>query len=210
MELTLFFILMLVGTVAQLLGFGLPAGVLGVTFSPITRANCRGRAGVKRVYVIDFNDLDHTMVTTDADDQFTALTEVATKTWARQDFTPGTAFLNQEKTVNGSSVNHAITLSMNFSNDDNTTRSALKVLDSGCDVVAYVVMNNGATKVAGMLGLVPGGGTGGESLGMATGPGSFNSGADPAADESVRIVTLVCNSAEEVAYTTVTESTLAV
>lgn len=188
----------------------LPEGALYCTLIPITQENCRSRtgsAGITALYLIPYDDIDHvTGITWDADEQATAI-PVGVNTWTKFVFEDNTAFLNQEKQVNGSNINFAQTISINFANNDNGTRKALKALDECCELVAYVVDKQGATRLVGVL---PKAASGTESLSnkLKTGAGSYNTGADPAADQNVRTVTLVCNSSFEAVYTTVSESSL--
>ena len=196
------------GAIMHLCGVRVPNGVLLATLTPVTRANCRTRAGLKRIHFIDFADIDQATVVLGVNEEFTAHTEVATKTWAKFDFEPGTANLVQEKQVNGSSLNWTQTINMTFGNDNAADRLAFKLLDQECDLVAYCTLNNGTTKIVGMRGEASG--TSSESLGLATAPSTFDSGANPNGDSATRIVSLSCFSEDEAQHTTVSESALAV
>ena len=175
----------------------------GISAAECTRT---GAAGVSTVYLSPFDDLDLTGVTWDASDQATALAVNATKVWTKFEFQTDTAFFNQEKQVVGDNINWVQTLSLNFANNSAAARLALKAMDNCCNLVAYVVDNQGQVRLAGILPTA--GGTTSKKLGFKTGAGSFNSGADPTADQNIRIVTLTCNAPEEAPYTTVAESAL--
>lgn len=198
--------------VLQLTGvLELPDGALFCTLTPISKANCTrtGSAGIATLYLIPYSDIDHsTGITWDADEQATAIPLVTAKTWTKYEFELGTAFFNQEKSVVGNNINFVQTISINFANNDNTTRSALKAMDACCELVAYIVDNQGNTRLAGIL-PVAAGGTDSRSLELNTGAGTYNTGADPTADQNVRTVTLTCNSPYEAPFTTVSESSLA-
>lgn len=211
----LFFLLTLagIGLVASVAAGAIPLGSLRVVLQPILASgSCRqGSAGVAAVYLIPYEDIDHTTgITWDADDVATAIPLVATKTWAKYEFEDGSAFFTQAKQTPGSNVNFTQTLSMNFTNNTKDARLALKVLDTACQVVAYIVDNTGATRLGGILPAVDGGGTASRSLKMKTGEGEYTTGADPTADSNLRTVTLVCQAKNEAPYTTVLESALPV
>lgn len=174
----------------------------------ITAAECdrSGSAGISTVYLIPFEDLDLSGITWDGTDQATALAVNATKVWTKFEFQSDTAFFNQEKQVVGDNINWVQTLSMNFANNTAAARAALAAMDACCNLVAYVVDNQGKAKLAGILPTASGSSS--RKLGLKTGVGSFNSGADPTADQNIRIVTLTCNSPSEAVYTTVAESAL--
>lgn len=174
----------------------------------ISAAECtrEGSAGIQTVYLIPFEDLNLAGITWDASEQATALSVQATKVWTKFEFQTDTAFFNQEKQTVGDNINHVQTLSMNFANNTAAARMALKAMDNCCNLVAYIVDNQGKTRLAGIL--PTDGGASSKKLGFKTGAGSFNSGADPTADQNIRVVTLTCNAPAEAPYCTVAEGSL--
>jgi hypothetical protein len=189
-------------------GYQLPDAVL-CTLAPISGTSCRkGSAGIAELYVIAYEDIDHTTgITWDADEQATAIPLVATKTWTKLEFQQSTAFFNQEKQAPGDSINFRQSISVNFPNNDIATRMALKNMDACCNLVAFIVDNQGEHRLAGIQ-PVAASGTASIKLGLKTAAGSYNTGADPQADENLRTVTLECNSPYEAPYTNVATSTL--
>ena len=170
---------------------------------------CRATSGVAAIYAIPYDDIDHaTGITWDADEQATAVPLVATKTWFTIPFDADTCFFNQEIAQvgrRGIVYNQNITFKM--TDDSNDIRKAIKALEGCCDLVFYVVLNNGTTKLGGIL-PVAAGGTDSRSLQMLSGAGFVNTGADSAADENERQYSFVCRSPEEAPFTTVTQATV--
>lgn len=206
----LFFALFIISLLSLIVGAKIPAGSLACVLVPVTESSCRnGSGGLAAVYLIPYDDIDHTTgVTWDADNQATALPLVSLKTWTKLEFEAGTAFFNQEKQAVGSNINFVQTLSLNFTNNDNALRKAMDIMDTCCNLVAYVVDNQGTTRLAGII-PVAASGTASRKLGFKTGAGSINTGANPASDQNLTTITVVANSPKMAPYTTVAESSLA-
>lgn len=203
-------ILVLIALATLALGPQIPAGTLACVLVPISSSSCRsGSGGISEVYFIPYDDIDHTTgITWDSDEQATAIPLVTSKTWTKLEFEQGTASFNQEKQAVGSNLNFVQTITSLFPNNDNATRKALKAADACCDLVCMIVDNQGQRRLAGIR-PVAAGGTASVSLGLKTGAGSYNTGADPSADQNLRTVTFTANSPVEAPYTTVAVSTLA-
>lgn len=192
----------------------IPRGVLLCTLTPISAANCRneGGAGIAEVYGISFSEIDS--VTWDSsNEEATAITLTGGATWTQYEPEPDTAFFNQDKQLVGqSNLNFVQTLSMNFTNNNVATRQSLRELDSCCDLVFIIVDNQNQQRLMGIQPKYNSAGDtiiGSTSLRLETGAGSYNTGADSAADENVRTVTVAGNSPKEAPYTSVDVTALA-
>lgn len=189
-----------------LLGVTIPKGSLACVLTPISSTNCRtaGGAGILEAYLIPFSDIDE--ITWDTNEQATAITLVASKTWTKFGFEKDTAFLNQEKQLNGTALNFVQTLQMLFPNNDFSTRKALQDLDQCCDIVGLVVDNQQQQHLVGVLPRYNAAGDtiiGTTSLSFKTGAGSYNTGANPSSDQNVRTLSLVGNAGKEAPYTSI-------
>jgi hypothetical protein len=123
------------------------------------------------------------------------------------EFENDTAFFNQEKQLVGrSNLNFSQTISQNFPNNNLAIRSALRAKDKCCKLVELVVDNQGQQRIVGLLPRYNQAGdaiTGFYSTGLKSGAGTYNTGADSAADENIRTYTMVANSPKEAVYTSV-------
>lgn len=203
----IFFIFSLVSAGLQITGgLQVPKGALFCTLTPLAEVCDRStQGGIDVMYLVPFADIDS--VTYGTDDEVTAITLAATKTWAKYEFEPDTAFFTQEKQLVGrNGLNYAQTLSVNFTGNSNAVRAALKSVDACCKLVAFVVDNDGKNRLFGIL--PKAGGSESKSTKLRSGAGAYNSGADSASEQNLRTFTLVANAKEEALYTSVLESSL--
>jgi hypothetical protein len=157
--------------------------------TPILTANAcdPSRAGITVLYVAQCSQI--TDLTFDADRMIEAIT--MTGTFKRIEFEKNTAFFNQAKTRNKSSVNVAQTISIIEAGLTNEVRNALEDLNCNCCLFALVKDNSGIIHAAGISYNSANDTWAFED--MRTGEGSANTGADPTADSAEFIETLVAN-----------------
>ena len=184
-----------------------PPGALRCVLVPVSSATCRneGGAGIRELYLIDTADITGVTFDGTTNELITANTIDGGAAWAQFQFENDTAFFNQEKQLAGrTNLNFAQTISANFPNNDYSIRAALRAADQCCNLAAIVVDNQGQQRVVGILPRYNQAGDaiiGHFSTGLKTGAGSYNTGADSAADENIRTFTLVANSPKEACYT---------
>lgn len=149
------------------------------------------RAGISVLFVARCSDIAADGLTFDADRKLSAITMESGAAFKRIEFEKNTAFFNQAKTRNKNSVNVAQTISIIEAGLSNEVRNALEDLNCNCCLFAIVKDNSGILHAAGISY---------NSVNdtyqfedMRTGEGSANTGADPVADSSEFIETLVAN-----------------
>lgn len=194
---------LLAGEVVTGLAFGLMAmtvemgmmNVLACTLTPITKSICtKCRAGVSQMWVADCSAVDDLVF--DADRCVVGITMDATHpdpTFKLIEFEKGTAFLNQEKTVNKNSCNVKQTINMVFPCMNYEIRNALQDLNGCCCLHAIVKDNGGNYHYLGITYNQEIDEWNSEDLGG--GEGSGNTGTDPVSDSNEYIETLTTNSA---------------
>lgn len=199
---------------ALIAGVEIPPGALAAVLVPINSADCRneGGAGIRELYLIPFADIA-TMDFDDIDEEnISVITLNGGASWTQYKFERDTAFFNQEKQqVGKSNLNFVPTVSVNFPNNNKETRAALRKVDRNCELVGLVVDNQGKQRIVGALPRYNQDETaiiGFFSTGFKSGAGSYNTGADSAADENIRIFTLLCNAPKEACYTSVDVTSL--
>lgn len=191
-----------------------PRGSLLVALVPVNAStgDCRpdGGAGIAEAYGIPYDDIDS--VTWSSKETATAINLKAGKLWAKFEFEPDTAFFNEERSpVGRSNLNWLQTFSMNFTQNNEDVRDASQRLDRQCDMVWFILDNQGQQKLAGIMPKYSNGSiVGTRSLKMRSGQGSVNSAADPSSEERLRVTTFTANSPKEAPYTSVDVSTLAI
>lgn len=159
--------------------------------TPIIKANScdPSRAGISVLYVARCTDVDD--LTFDEDRMISAITMVGSATFKRIEFEKNTAFFNQNKTRNKSSVNVAQTISFIEAGLSNEVRNALEDLNCNCCLFVLVKDNSGIIHAAGISYNSTNDTWAFED--MRTGEGSANTGADPTADSAEFVETLVAN-----------------
>lgn len=147
------------------------------------------RAGINVLYVARCADIDD--IVFDEDRMISGISMVSGAGFKRIEFEKNTAFLNQVKSRNKSSVNVAQTISFNEAGLSNIVRNALEDLNCNCCLFVIVKDNSGILHATGItFNPIT------ESWvfeDMKTGEGSANTGADPTADSAEFIETLVAN-----------------
>ncbi len=181
---------------------------MSTIITPISKADCNpGRAGISVIWATNcINVLD---LTFNVSRQITAITMDTTQdepVFIKIEFEKDTAFFNQEKTRNKSSINVVQTISFIEPGLGNTVRNALQDLNGNCCVLAIVRDNAGNYHVAGLSHIPATDEFWFED--MRTGEGSSNTGADPTADSAEYVETLVCNVNFYAPFTTLTSATI--
>lgn len=163
------------------------------------------RAGIRVLWAIDCSQVEG--LTIDEDRIVTSVTLVSGAQFERVEFEKDTAFLNQQKTVNKSSVNYVQQVTIYEAGLSNEVRNALEDLNCVCCLHIIVEDNSGNRWYLG-ISYFPVAETW-NSEDMRTGEGSASTGADPVADSAEYLETFVANTFNYALLTTVDPDTIA-
>jgi hypothetical protein len=175
--------------------------------TPIITANvCDvSRAGLKVLWAIDCSQVVD--LTIDPDSRIvTSISLESGATFKRVEFEKDTAFLNQTKSVNKSSVNYIQQVTIYEAGLSNEVRNALEDLNCVCCLHVIVEDNSGNLWYLGVS-YFPATETW-SSEDMRTGEGSANTGADTTADSAEYLETFLANTFNYALLTTVDPDTL--
>lgn len=162
------------------------------------------RAGIRVLWAIDCSQVEG--LTIDEDRIVTSVTLVSGAQFERVEFEKDTAFLNQQKTVNKSSVNYVQQVTIYEAGLSNEVRNALEDLNCVCCLHIIVEDNSGNRWYLG-ISYFPVAETW-NNEDMRTGEGSASTGADPIADSAEYLETFVANTFNYALLTTVDPDTL--
>lgn len=172
----------------------------------LTSANCEpSRAGIRVLWAIDCSKVAALEIDPDTR-RVTSASLAIGETFKRIEFEKDTAFFNQAKTVNKSSVNYVQQITIYEAGLSNTVRNALEDLNCVCCLHIIVEDNNGQRWYFG-ISYFPTSETW-QSEDMRTGEGSANSGADPTADSAEYLETFVGNAFNYALATDINPDTL--
>lgn len=156
----------------------------------ISKSACpKGRGGIAKLWATECENI--ATITFDASHDITALTMVAVTTFKLIEFEKNTAFFNQEKTRVGNSHDVQQTIQFILPNADSTQRLGIYELNQPCCIAGIVKLNSGEYLFAGIT--YDPVADEYEFEDMAAGDGSWNTGADPAADKNELIENLIAN-----------------
>jgi hypothetical protein len=165
-----------------------------MSVTAISLISCpKARAGIQVLWAIECEKV--ATLTFDADRSITAITVVVAtpaNVFKKIEFEENTAFFNQAKTRNKSSLNVVQTISFIEPGLSATVRNALEDLNGNCCLHVIVRDNSGNYHYAG-ISFNPEDETWWSDK-MKTGEGSSNTNTDPTADQAEYIETLTGNS----------------
>lgn len=157
----------------------------------IAKSACTGsRAGIAIMWATECANV--TDLTFDVNRQVDAITLASATTWKKIEFEKDTAFLQQDKTRNKSSINVSQQIQFFEPSLNNTVRNALEDLNGSCCMHVIVKDNAGLFHYCG-ISYNPTADTYDDND-MKTGEGSSNTGADPTADAAQYTENITCNS----------------
>lgn len=172
----------------------------------IVAENCDfSRAGIKVLWAIDCSQVVD--LTIDPDSRsVTAISLEPGATFKRIEFEKDTAFLNQAKSVNKSSVNYVQQVTIYEAGLGNTVRNALEDLNCVCCMHMIVEDNSGNRWYLGISYFPTTESWNSEDL--KTGEGSANTGADATADSAEYLETFITSTFNYALLTTINPDTL--
>lgn len=162
--------------------------------------DCRpGPAGISRLFLIPLEDLS--AIDFDADQRMNGYTLVTDKKWYEVEFEQeGTAFLNQTMTSAKNSVSWAFEINVTIPLNSYTVRNQFLTYQKCCNMLAVVEDNQDELRAVGIEWKSGTTSAVYKKLNLKVGNGSWNTGADLAADSNELIFSLVCLGSEPAHY----------